>query len=28
MLIDPNFLKYPVSEPLDHRGDANGQKRS
>ena len=27
MQIDPNFLKHHVSEPLDHRGDAKGQKR-
>ena len=26
MQIDPNFLKHHVSEPLDHRGDAKGQK--
>jgi hypothetical protein len=24
MQIDPNFLKHHVSEPLDHRGDAEG----
>ena len=28
MQIDPNFLKHHVSEPLDHRGDAEGQERS
>jgi hypothetical protein len=28
MKIDPNFLKHHVSEPLDRRGDAEGQERS
>jgi hypothetical protein len=28
MQIDPNFLKHHVSEPPDHRGDAEGQERS
>jgi SnoaL-like domain len=28
MQIHPNFLKPHASEPLDHRGDAEGQERS
>jgi hypothetical protein len=26
MQIDPNFLKHHLSELLDHRGDAKGEK--